>query len=41
MAGRCPKCGGKLDNNGCCKKCGICVVKKRWVTLVNPPEYII
>ncbi len=23
---KCPHCGGKLDKDGCCKKCGICVL---------------
>jgi len=23
----CPICGGPLDKDGCCKKCGICVLK--------------
>jgi hypothetical protein len=24
---KCPNCGGKLDEHGCCPKCGICVLK--------------
>ena len=24
---KCPNCGEPLDKNGCCKKCGICVLK--------------
>ena len=24
---KCPECGGPLDKDGCCKKCGICVLK--------------
>ena len=26
MEKKCPQCGGPLDKDGCCKKCGICVV---------------
>lgn len=25
---RCPECGGKLDEHGCCPKCGICPIRK-------------
>lgn len=24
---KCPQCGGPLDKDGCCEKCGICVLK--------------
>ncbi|MBA7540435.1 hypothetical protein ES705_32732 [subsurface metagenome] len=24
---KCPQCGGPLDKDGCCKRCGICLLK--------------
>ncbi|MBA7599131.1 hypothetical protein ES703_06158 [subsurface metagenome] len=23
----CPNCGGPLDEHGCCKNCGVCVLR--------------